>query len=617
MTRNVSCPDFVSLLHVHWGKFFKRRIFMNSQDQRKNPPRQRRVPSGRSSTLERDGDSSAQNHFTTTQPRKQVSVGKRQLLLDPPDEIKRPLCLIRGMAYATSRVNVVDTGNTKTGGGTGQQLAIIRSDGVGFCDVDGYDFLPISRLGVSLKLPELPPTSKLWSTRGMINYMSGDRSNPLRVFENITDVVDHFTDFSHSFASQSVMCDLIACWIFSTWFLDALDVTGYLWLSGERGSGKSNLLNVIARLAHLGMFVSASGTYPAIRDLADCGATICLDDAEALADPRKANSDILTLLLSGNHRGVTVMVKEPLNPRGWKTRYIDGFSPRAFSAIRLPYPVLSSRTILIPLARTNNRVISTLDPEDTGSWPIDPAILIDDLWAVSIEHLPFIRKHYLWVGEQASLHGRALQPWRGILALAAWLDFRGVTHLWKRIDDLSVAYQEEKRLIETSDLTTLVIRAIGLLAITAISAKGASRIGGEFSFTASGVAQAAANIATEEEADILLDYVTSQSVGRVMTNLRVKEIPRPKGRGSRRRLISFSDLRSLLQAYNLDVPPELTDQPNQAAVVEGSSASAPTQPKLCFNCHTSNWIAYPDGSGYFCGTCHPPASKPGDSDAHA
>ena len=89
------------------------------------------------------------------------------------------------------------------------------------------------------------------------------------MFQQVKDVVNRFIDFDHSLAEQDTMAELVACYILATWFLDAFTVTGYLWPNGDRGSGKTQLLLVIAELAYLGYLVQASGSFAALRDLAD------------------------------------------------------------------------------------------------------------------------------------------------------------------------------------------------------------------------------------------------------------------------------------------------------------------------------------------------------------
>ena len=53
-------------------------------------------------------------------------------------------------------------------------------------------------------------------------------------------------DFDRSLADQPTMAELVACFILTTWLLDAFNVVGYLWPSDERGSGKTVLLHTVA-----------------------------------------------------------------------------------------------------------------------------------------------------------------------------------------------------------------------------------------------------------------------------------------------------------------------------------------------------------------------------------
>ena len=70
-----------------------------------------------------------------------------------------------------------------------------------------------------------------------------------RIFNRIVEVVDRFIDFDRSLADQRTMCEMVACYILATWFLDAFTVIGFLWPNGDRGSGKTQLLLIVTELA--------------------------------------------------------------------------------------------------------------------------------------------------------------------------------------------------------------------------------------------------------------------------------------------------------------------------------------------------------------------------------
>ena len=91
-----------------------------------------------------------------------------------------------------------------------------------------------------------------------------------------------------------------------TWFADAFTVLPYPWPNSPApGSGKTKWGHCWTGTSYLGYLTSASGSFAALRDLADLGATILFDDAEVLADPQKADPDKQMLILAGNRKGVS------------------------------------------------------------------------------------------------------------------------------------------------------------------------------------------------------------------------------------------------------------------------------------------------------------------------
>src|SRR5207244_5425035 len=164
--------------------------------------------------------------------------------------------------------------------------------------------------------------------------------------------------------------------------------------------------------------IGSSGSFASLRDLADYGATLCFDDAETVMDLKRSDPDKRALLLAGNRRGNTIPVKEPVNGREWRTRHVNTFCPRLFSAIRLPDPTLASRTIIIPLIRTADSKKANADPLDARVWPVPRAELVNDLWALALSQGASLPPHDAHVADTATLLGRNLEPWRAVLGIA-------------------------------------------------------------------------------------------------------------------------------------------------------------------------------------------------------
>jgi hypothetical protein len=259
-----------------------------------------------------------------------------ELLDAEPPTLRRPLALIGGRAYAAAWLHVRVTRSdevTKAGElvrfdplrvTLERRLFVVRDDGRVFGeDADA----PWAELGLEVRLPEVPPPEKLWSARGVTAYRRGERPEPADVFLRLSAVVNLFIDFNRSLADQETMADMVACYVLAGWFLDAFNVIGNLWPNGDRGCGKTQLLNVVAELGYLGQVLLAGGSYASLRDMADYRATLAFDDAENLSDPARTDPDKRALLLAGNRRGACVGVKELAGDRTWRTRYVNTFTP--------------------------------------------------------------------------------------------------------------------------------------------------------------------------------------------------------------------------------------------------------------------------------------------------
>ena len=507
-------------------------------------------------------------------PKPKAAAPILELLDEAPLTIARPLSLLGGRGYAATWLYIRLTYTETEADGVitrhdpplivnKRSLFIVRDDGTIFGGEGDASVTPLDDLSLDVRLPEIPREEKTWSANGVKHYRAGHRPDPVDVFNRVTDVVDRFLDFSRSLADQRTMAEMIAGYILTTYFLPAFNVTGFLWPSGDRGSGKTHLLTTVTELAYLGQLILSGSSYATLRDLADYGSTLAFDDAENLADPKKTDPDKRTLLLAGNRRGTTVTLKE-LRGDQWITRYVDAYCPRLFSATYLPDPILASRTIIVPLIRTPDRYKANADPLDRNLWPHDRRQLIDDLWATVIAHLPELPAWEAYANDNASLTGRNLDPWRAMLAVAAWLDDqdcdntlrRNVTRkrngedveeeagLWDRLDALSVNYQTERPDLETSDLTALVIR--GLMACVAGVIRGSdvsdvSDIGdinresshsSIFTFKTSRITDMTRLVAETMESDVSDDYINSRRVGRALGKMRLEK-DREGGKGTR------------------------------------------------------------------------------------
>jgi hypothetical protein len=489
-------------------------------------------------------------------PTPKAAPARIELLEMAPAMIDRPLMLLDGKAYAAiwPHVKITVTESISKEGEivrhnppierTERRLMIVRSDGVIF----GDGRLELSEIGAEIHLPEIPLDKKLWSTPGVKRSLQGQRPAPADVFKQIVAVVDRFIDFARSLADQREMCELVACYILATWFLDSFNVIGYLWPNGEPGSGKTQLLVILAELGYLGQFILAAGSFAALRDLADYGALLCFDDSENFSDPKTTDPDKRMLLLAGNRRGSTVPVKEQGSDGAWRTRHVKTYCPRSFSATRLPDRILASRSITIPLVRSGDQHRANADPAEYGLWPHGRQPLVDDLWAMAATYLPALSAYERQVNEDSALMGRNLEPWRAILAVALWLDENGVEGLADRIKKISGDYQGERADFETSDMTRLVISAVS--AIFAVSAVLPETPPVQSLSTAK-ITEKAKDIARDDEVGIDPETINSRRVGWILRRLRLTKAGREEGKKGQLWAVKTADIEKWRRAYSL------------------------------------------------------------------
>jgi hypothetical protein len=510
----------------------------------------------------------------------QPAKAQLELLLEAPPTIRKPLQLVGEHAYAATWLWVKKTeteGRNRQGDVVrfsppkvthDRALFIVRDDGVIFGD--GGDS-PFPDLGAQVELPTMPREERLWQMYSVQAYRDGYRPDPAKVFRRVVAVYNRFIDFDRSLVDQPIMCELSACFSLATWLHDAFTVLGYPWATGERGSGKTQWGYCWARTSYLGEVLLSSGSFAALRDLAEYGASLLFDDAEILSDPRKADPQKRELSLAGNRLGASIPLKDQLAPGKWETRWVNAYSPRGFTAIRTPDPVLASRTILLPLVRTADPRRGNADPADDEAWPEPQRVLQDDLWALSLLLLPKAARIWKETAEEGEIIGREFEPWRAALTVARLFETVGVEGLEGRIRTVMAAYQKEKgELVGQEDRLVIVVKALLQLAeATLADTKNTKNTKNtkfpdpgvenlqnrEIEFTAKSLGETikvmiAEN--SEEGQDEEAAWVTPSRIGRLLSRLRLPQQPQGKQR-TRTRAVTIETLLALGKSYSVQL----------------------------------------------------------------
>lgn len=273
-----------------------------------------------------------------------------------------------------------------------------------------------------------PPASDPppWRADARRAWLGGSPApDPANLFRRLCERIAHFLDFPPDEAPGYAAT--AALWVVLTYAYTAWDAIPYLYVGGPMGSGKSRLLEVLARLVFRPL-VSANLTAAALfRTLHARGGTMIYDEAERLRQSTPDVQDVTGMLLAGYRRGATATRLEPVGD-SFRPVQFEVFGPKALGCIAGLPPTLASRCVPFLMFRAGGE-----SPKPRRRLDADPSAweaLRDDLHALALEHGPE------WVGlagredvVPAGVSGRNYELWQPLLALGWWFESRGAGRL--------------------------------------------------------------------------------------------------------------------------------------------------------------------------------------------
>jgi len=319
-----------------------------------------------------------------------------------------------------------------------------------YCDEDlESDHKHFSDAPMDIRIEASPRPGTSMSTQAFIRHVIEKEPLPelAEVFISVRDSINRFVAFDGTLGTQEEMCEFLACWVISTYATEAFGTVGYLWPTGEKGSGKTQCLNAVIRLSYLGLVTTSSSSFPAIRNNAILGGTIGFDDCENIKGMEQNKRE---LLLAGNSKGAQVMLMEPGKKEGqWQEKYINAFAPRAFTSISIPDEVLASRTITPQLIKSSDLERTRRSPSSPEDWVLEPAKIVDNVWlSVAAGFISIVEKK-ADVSDAVGTHGREFDIFLPSLTIANWLqDEGGVEGLFGRMKALMERYLEQRTEIQ-------------------------------------------------------------------------------------------------------------------------------------------------------------------------
>jgi len=269
--------------------------------------------------------------------------------------------------------------------------------------------------------PSLPVLTQ-WSIQSRQAWQRGEIAiDPVQLFCRLCERIVHFLDLREDTAKGTTAT--IALWSMLTYVYQAWDAVPYLDIGGPMHSGKSRLLDVLARMVFRPLN-SSNLTGPTLfRTLHDRGGVLLYDEAEGLRASTPEAGELLSMLLAGYRRSGTATRLETVGD-SYGTISFDVFGPKALAGIAGLPPTLASRSIPVTMFRASpdsEKPKRRID-ERAAEWQC----LRDDLHVLALEN----GQSWLELAQRTevcpkAINGRAYELWQPLLALAFWIESHG------------------------------------------------------------------------------------------------------------------------------------------------------------------------------------------------
>jgi hypothetical protein len=198
-----------------------------------------------------------------------------------------------------------------------------------------------------------PPLANRWSAANRADFTAKPSAYTFgQVVSALRKTLRTYVDFGQEEAT------LVACWIVGTYFHPLFPAFPRLALNGERGSGKTRVLQLIALTAFNGRLEISPTQAVLYRSIDPLRCTFCIDEAEHVMG-------IGDIIRSGYKRGGYVTRNEKQGDKYVPVSYrVD--APMAFGSINELDATDMDRSLRIVMEKSVNKAIVNLEVQDTA-----------------------------------------------------------------------------------------------------------------------------------------------------------------------------------------------------------------------------------------------------------
>jgi len=296
--------------------------------------------------------------------------------------------------------------------------------------------------------------SHRWSLNSIITFLDGKINSPSfsSVFTSIAEKYRYYLDFH-----DERMYDYFPLWVIGTYFFPLYCAYPYVYVGGEKATGKTKCLELTKHLAFNGI-TSGNISMASVFRMVQAGrCTLLIDETEFLAHKEKTQ-EIRSLLNAGYKPGNPVYRTEKTAKDEFVPTPFDAYSPKMLANINGLEDVLETRTIPFIMKRTMNNIVGNREIE-YGDKECDQ--IRDNLYLLAMTKGDLMIESYKTTKPISSIKSRDWEMWHPILSIAKIIDGESDLGLFDR----TVALAEEKvneRLVEEriTSGSTLLLRTL-------------------------------------------------------------------------------------------------------------------------------------------------------------
>lgn len=249
-----------------------------------------------------------------------------------------------------------------------------------------------------------------FSLKAFAEYVNGKTVKANALYSSIKQLFQKYVVVSDEFF------DVVVSYIMMTYIYVLFQVIPYLWINGEKGTGKSTIMKIMSKLCFNPMFCSNVNPANIFRQIDNDGSTIILDEFEKMYGEDK--QEIIKILNQGfNIDGVVPRCVGQSN----QIRKFRSFSPKIMGGISNIDDVLFERVIKYTTTKVKNITVPKFREDQNTKIELNK--LVDDLYIFGLIYAPKIKEIY--DKSEVSFKGYTLREddlWNPLLCIAKIID---------------------------------------------------------------------------------------------------------------------------------------------------------------------------------------------------